>query len=157
MHNGQVGGYDTFRRDADMMIPDALYPHRKGATDSEALFLVALAEGLDGDPQGALERAVGRFEAIGRARGLGAGVRMTCALSDGQQLHAVRYASDGAAPTLYHRWSRTFGGRAVVSEPLDLTEADWAAVPEGTFCTFRGSEVAMRPFRPGTEALAQAS
>ena len=51
MHNGQVGGYDSFRRDADMMIPEALYPHRKGATDSEALFLVAIAEGLDHDPR----------------------------------------------------------------------------------------------------------
>ena len=28
MHNGQIGGYDTFRRDADMLIPDALYPQR---------------------------------------------------------------------------------------------------------------------------------
>ena len=46
MHNGQVGGYDGFRRHADMLIPDALYPYRKGATDSEALFLAALAEGL---------------------------------------------------------------------------------------------------------------
>jgi glutamine amidotransferase len=34
MHNGQVGGYDQFRRDADMMIPDGLYGARKGATDS---------------------------------------------------------------------------------------------------------------------------
>ncbi len=50
MHNGQIGGYDRFRRDADMLIPDALYAHRKGATDSEALFLLALAEGLEGDP-----------------------------------------------------------------------------------------------------------
>ena len=43
MHNGQVGGYDGFRRHADMLIPDALYPYRKGATDSEALFLAALS------------------------------------------------------------------------------------------------------------------
>jgi predicted glutamine amidotransferase len=50
MHNGQIGGYDRFRRDADMLIPDALHPHRKGATDSEALFLIALAEGLEGAP-----------------------------------------------------------------------------------------------------------
>ena len=47
MHNGQVGGYDQFRRDADMMVPDSLYGARKGATDSEAIFLVAVAEGLD--------------------------------------------------------------------------------------------------------------
>ena len=47
MHNGQFGGYAAFRRDADVMIPDDLYPYRKGATDSEALFLIALGEGLD--------------------------------------------------------------------------------------------------------------
>ena len=41
MHNGQVGGFETFRKQADMCIPDALYRHRKGATDSEVLFLLA--------------------------------------------------------------------------------------------------------------------
>ena len=67
MHNGQIGGYDRFRRDAEMMIPDALYPHRKGATDSEALFLIALAEGLDREPRAALERATARLEALSGA------------------------------------------------------------------------------------------
>ena len=47
MHNGQIGGFEQFRKDADMMIPDALYSSRKGATDSEALFLVAMGFGLD--------------------------------------------------------------------------------------------------------------
>jgi hypothetical protein len=93
MHNGQVGGYDGFRRDADMMIPEALYPHRKGATDSEALFLVALAEGLDDDPRGALERAAARFIRLARAKGQGPHLRMTAALSDGQRLYAVRYCN----------------------------------------------------------------
>jgi predicted glutamine amidotransferase len=60
MHNGQVGGYDGFRRDADMMIPEALYPHRKGATDSEALFLVAW-------PRGWMTIRAGRWN--GRRRG----------------------------------------------------------------------------------------
>ena len=157
MHNGQIGGYDTFRRDADMMIPDALYPHRKGATDSEALFLVALSEGLDDDPQGALERAIARFEGLGRQRGLGAQVRLTCAMSDGRSLYAARYASDGQAPTLYHRWSDRLGGRAVVSEPLDLSEQDWAAVPEGSFCSFTGGDWRTHGFVPTALPLARAS
>ena len=70
MHNGQFGGYDAFRRDADVMIPDDLYPHRKGATDSEALFLIALGEGLDSDPKGAMERAVARLTDLSMRRGL---------------------------------------------------------------------------------------
>ena len=146
MHNGQIGGYDGFRRDAEMMIPDRLYPNRKGATDSEALFLVALGEGLDDDPRGALERATARMEALSRTKGTAPHFRMTAAFSDGKRLYAVRYASDDHAPTLYHRWSDTRGGRAVVSEPLEAGEC-WEAVPPGSFCTFEGDGVRVEPFR----------
>ncbi|MFZ5750882.1 MAG: class II glutamine amidotransferase [Pseudomonadota bacterium] len=147
MHNGQVGGYDRMRRDAELMIPDALYPERRGATDSEALFLVALADGLDGDPKGALERATARFETLSRQKGTAPHMRLTCAFSDGQRLYAVRYATDEFAPTLYHRWSPTHGGRAVVSEPLETGEC-WETVPAGSFCTFEGEALTVEPFRP---------
>jgi predicted glutamine amidotransferase len=153
MHNGQIGGYDAFRRDADMLIPDALYPQRKGATDSEALFLLALAEGLDTEPKGALERATARLEALSRQKGAAPHFRMTAAFSDGQGLYAVRYATDDLAPTLYHRWSDSRGGRAVVSEPLESGE-DWVAVPPASFCTFVGRDVQVERFLPGAAARA---
>ncbi len=153
MHNGQIGGYDGFRRDADMLIPDALYPQRKGATDSEALFLLALAEGMDNDPKGALERATARLEALSRAKGAAPHFRMTAALSDGERLYAVRYATDDLAPTLYHRWSDSRGGRAVVSEPLENGE-DWQAVPPDSFCIFEGTAIRIEPFRPVAAARA---
>ena len=148
MHNGQVGGYDSFRRDADMMIPDHLYACRKGATDSEALFLIAIAEGLDTDPQGALERAAARLICLARARGALPYLRLTGALSDGKRLYAMRYATDDKAPTLYHRWSETRGGRAVVSEPLEVGEGGWQEVPPYSFCIFEGDKVEIRPFHP---------
>ena len=154
MHNGQIGGYDSFRRDADMMIPEDLYPHRKGATDSEALFLVALAEGLAQDPRGALERAAARFIALSRAKGAAPHLRMTAALSDGQRLYAVRYATDEAAPTLYHRWSERRQGMAVVSEPLESDEGGWTEVPAASFCSFEGQGVRVEPFLPCRLALA---
>ena len=147
MHNGQIGGYDRFRRDAEMMIPDELYAHRRGATDSEALFLVALGEGLDIDPKGALERATARMESLSRQKGAAPHFRMTAALSDGEKLYAVRYASDEHAPTLYHRWSDSRSGRAVVSEPLETGEC-WDAVPPGSFCTFDAGQVKIEPFAP---------
>jgi glutamine amidotransferase len=147
MHNGQIGGYDRFRRDAEMMIPDELYAHRRGATDSEALFLVALGEGLDLDPKGALERATARMESLSRQKGAAPHFRMTAALSDGEKLYAVRYASDNHAPTLYHRWSDSRFGRAVVSEPLETGEC-WDAVPPGSFCTFDAGQVKIEPFAP---------
>ncbi|MCX8508959.1 MAG: class II glutamine amidotransferase, partial [Rhodobacteraceae bacterium] len=147
---GQIGGYDRFRRDADMMVPDDLYPYRKGATDSEALFLVALGEGLEQTPKAALERATARMESLSRAKGTVPHFRMTAAFSDGERLYAVRYASDDHAPTLYHRWSDTRGGRAVVSEPLEAGEC-WEAVPAGSFCTFEGDGVTIEPFLPKAE------
>lgn len=146
MHNGQIGGYEGFRRDADMLIPDTLYPFRKGATDSEALFLVALAEGLNDDPQGALERAVTRFVLLSHEKGATPHLRLTAAFSDGETLYAVRAASDDAAPSLWHRWSDSRGGQAVVSEPLEADESGWQAIPQGSFCTFRGESVEIKPF-----------
>ncbi|GHC45162.1 class II glutamine amidotransferase [Neogemmobacter tilapiae] len=154
MHNGQAGGYDGFRRDADMAIPDHLYAQRKGATDSEALFLLALAQGLDADPRAALERAAAQFIALSRAKGTTPHLRLTAALADGERLYAVRYATDENAPTLYHRWSDSRQGRAVVSEPLDADECGWEAVPAGSFCTFEGSGVKIETFTPEPVALA---
>ena len=147
MHNGQVGGFEQFRRDADMAIPDALYPHRKGATDSEALFLLALAEGLESDPVGALSRAVATLEDLSRRKGALPHMRLTAAFSDGVRLYAVRYATDGNAPTLYHRWNDALGGRAVVSEPLE-TDARWHPIEQGRFCVFEGESVTEIDFAP---------
>ena len=148
MHNGQFGGYDSYRRHADALIPDDYYSHRKGATDSEALFLMALGEGLDDDPAGAMARATAKFEALARQRGTTPFVRLTAAFSDGQRLYTLRYASDDAAPSLFHRWSETRGGHAVVSEPLESDEADWQEVPPQSFCIFDGTQMQISPFRP---------
>ncbi|SNR24521.1 class II glutamine amidotransferase [Paracoccus sediminis] len=154
MHNGQFGGYDALRRDADFMIPDAFYPYRKGATDSEALFLIALGEGLDRDPKGAMERAIARLTDLAVRRGIAPFVRAACAFSDGQRLYAIRHASDDHAPSLFHRWSRTRNGRAVVSEPLETDEGDWTEIPPGSFCVFDRDRVTIQPFAPPAQAVA---
>jgi len=148
MHNGQIGGFDGFRKRADMMIADALYPHRKGATDSEALFLVALGLGLERDPCAALAGAVAAFETLSRQQGQGPHMRLTAALSDGEALYAVRYASDDLAPSLYFRRDSLRDGWAVVSEPLEEEGADWTPVPAGSFCRFDKAGHSIRPFRP---------
>lgn len=154
MHNGQFGGYDTWRRSAEVLIPDDMYRHRKGATDSEALFLVALGDGLAGEPAAALARATARFLDLAETRGALPHVRLTAAFSDGQRLYAVRYASDDAAPTLYHRWSDSRQGRAVVSEPLETSEDDWLEVPANAFCVFDADRVTITPFAPAATAAA---
>jgi glutamine amidotransferase len=87
------------------------------------------------------------MESLSRQKGAAPHFRMTAALSDGEKLYAVRYASDEHAPTLYHRWSDSRSGRAVVSEPLETGEC-WDAVPPGSFCTFDAGQVKIEPFAP---------
>ena len=148
MHNGQVGGFDQFRKRADMAIPDDLYAQRKGATDSEVLFLLALGLGLDRAPVTALARAVATLEALSRENGAAPHMRVSAAFSDGQRLYAVRYSSDEICPSLYYRRSARMGGWAVVSEPLEAQEEGWQSLPPGHIACFEGDMVRVQSFHP---------
>lgn len=148
MHNGQIGGFDRIRKRVDMMIPDRMYDQRRGATDSEALFLIAMAEGLDTCPHSAMSVAVARLQAISEEQGALPHMRVAAALSDGERLFAVRYASDCNAPSLYYRWSDSRNGWAVVSEPLENGESDWKEVPQGCWLEFSKDGCQERVFAP---------
>jgi len=147
MHNGQIAGYDRLRRQLDALLPDELYRYRLGTTDSEVMFLLALALGLDGEPAAAVSRMAGWMEGLARQAGLEANLKLTAAFSDGEKLFAVRYGTQGDAPTLYHR-AAAGGGYTLASEPLDTERNDWQAVPQGSFVTLAGDRVDIRPFRP---------
>ena len=152
MHNGQIGDFGAIRRELENSLPDQLYACRHGTTDSELLFLIMLDEGLDADPQGASERAVARVIAAARRAGIEPHIRLTAAFSDGATLHAIRYATDRFAPTLY--LSESGHGRSLVSEPLDGDGAAWQPVPAGSFVTVTAESVAIGAFAPERERLA---
>jgi glutamine amidotransferase len=148
MHNGQIGGFDTFRRSAEALIQDELYPNRRGATDSEVLFLLACGLGIATNPKAAMEQAVGQLEALARQRGALPYIRCAAAFSDGEALYAVRYASDRIAPSLFYQWSDDWQGWAIVSEPYDTAKSTWTEVPKGSFCRFVGRECEITSFEP---------
>lgn len=127
MHNGQIGGYQRLRRRIEALIPDSLYRHRRGTTDSEALFLAALGDGMGRDPLGAMARTLARVGALMRAAGVGEPLRATLCFSDGERLFAIRHASDAHPPSLHV--ADDPNGVLVVSEPLDEDDHDWRAVP----------------------------
>lgn len=129
MHNGQIGGYRRLRRDLEALIPDRLYEHRTGTTDSEALFLILLARNVETDPVGAVQSTLAEVAELQRRKAIRAPMRFTAALSDGRRLFAFRCASDRKAPSLYYR--NGDGAVTAVSEPLDADGAGWAPVPEG--------------------------
>lgn len=144
MHNGQIGGYETVRRRLDNMIPDDLFRFRTGATDSETLFLVALAYGLNLHPRAAMARAVFEAEALSKYAGATPHMRFASAWSNGKTLYAARYASDKFAPTLYYRLFEE--GVMVVSEPLDEARGCWIEVPQGRMIIVQDGEVRDTPF-----------
>ena len=129
MHNGQVGEWAKVRRRVEALIPDALYDQRTGTTDSEAIFLAALARGLEQDPVGAVAGTLATVHGLMQEAGVTAPLRFTAALTDGASLWAFRWASDGRPATLY--WREDTAGLVVVSEPIDDVVGGWNAVPVG--------------------------
>ena len=130
MHNGQVGGYGAVRRTMESWLPDALYAERRGATDSELLFLLSLARIQRGVPvDEAVTSVLEDTMALMRERDIQAPLRFAAVLADGERLHAFRIASDGKPPTLYLR--RGAAGTIVASEPLCENEPGWQMLPDG--------------------------
>ena len=137
MHNGQIGGYGQLRRALESWLPDALYSARRGATDSELLFLLALARIQDGEPvTAAVLSLLNDTVALMQERGIEQPLRFAATLADGERLWAFRFASDGQPPTLY--WRRGATGTTVASEPLcdgveasDTADGSWQALAVG--------------------------
>lgn len=149
MHNGQIGGWDKLRRKVEMAIPDELFGHRGGTTDSEAIFLLLLANGLERDPRSACASTVAQIERMMATVDMAEPLRFTAAFSDGKRLFAVRYASDRQPPTLYTKSCEESRGLLVVSEPLDEVREGWQAVPPQSFVEVAEGKVRRSEFAPG--------
>ena len=147
MHNGQIGNFDRLRRRLESLLPDMLYAHKSGSTDSELFFLLMLHFGLDNDPAAALKRTVEAIYETAEAAHVPPFIRLTAAFSDGHSLFAVRYASDAHAPTLYTAKMASSTGVCVVSEPLDGVAENWMAVPRNSFVTInKPNHICIEPF-----------
>ncbi len=164
VHNGVLDGFHSYRRELLLAVDPAYFDGIAGSTDSETLFYLALTLGLEGDPLGAVERAVGLVEAVGRDHGVEYPVQMTLGFSDGERLWGVRYSSEGRSRTLYvsadartvqalhpddDRFARfTDEDRVIVSEPLSDLPGLWIEVPEATALIVQRGPDEHRPFRP---------
>ncbi len=155
MHNGHVGAFARLERRLENRLCERLYAERAGSTDSELLFLLAVQCGLTSDPRGAFEQAVRMVAEEAARAGVETLVRLTAAFSDGVTLHAIRYATDGKAPSLFMRTCAR-GGCRLVSEPLDDEGSQWQPVPEASFVTAGDDGVRVDVFAPFGERLAMA-
>jgi glutamine amidotransferase len=143
MHNGQIGGYFQLKRRLEQLLPDELYAERAGTTDSELIHLLMIAAGIEAAPAEALGATIRQIEAAMATRRIAEPLRLTAAWSDGAQLVACRYASDGHPPTLY--WRQAAGRIVLVSEPLDDDRGGWQPVPAGQLCRIDADGIQFAP------------
>lgn len=147
MHNGQIGGYAKVRRQIEAMLPDEFYAARGGTTDSEAIFLAAMARGAKEDAAGALHSVLTDIRAMTNAAGITEALRFAAAFTNGETLWAFRWACDEKAPTLY--WREDANGLHVVSEPWDELRESWNAIPQGSVLVAeKGKTPRVAEFRP---------
>ncbi len=164
MHNGLVREFHQVKRDLVIAVDPSLYPEIEGSTDSEVFFFLALTFGLEDDPPGAVERAVGMIEETGRRHGVEHPIQMTVATTDGKHVWAFRYSSEGKSRSLFYSTDVSKlrelhpelpvlsivsdESRLIVSEPLrDLPDA-WNEVPESSYGLIHGEQEDLRPFTP---------
>jgi predicted glutamine amidotransferase len=164
MHNGSIAQFHDVKRDLMLAVDPSLYNEVEGSTDSEAFFFLALTLGLEDDPPGALARAVGMIEHIGRKHGVEHPIQMTVATSDGDRLWGFRYSSEGKSRSLYYSTkvdtlreqypdNPVLHGlsdetRIVVSEPLGDLAGAWNEVPESSLGVIQEGQDEMHPFTP---------
>jgi predicted glutamine amidotransferase len=164
MHNGSIAQFTSFKRELVLAVEPKLYPAIEGSTDSELMFFLALTFGLRDDPPSAVEHTVGFIEATASRWGVANAVQMTVAISDGEQVWAFRYSTEGRSRSLFYstdvRSLRELHpdnanlrmlsdeSRLIVSEPLGDLPGAWNEVPESTFGIIRGGADVMAPFRP---------
>ncbi|ADZ91143.1 class II glutamine amidotransferase [Marinomonas mediterranea] len=136
MHNGQIGEYDELKWMLDRAIPEHLYGHRRGATDSEAIFLLLLSNGLESNPEGAVEKTLTQIRNMMIEKNIEEPLRFTSVFSNGKDMWAVRYSSDEQAPSLY---IKNFDNHLVIgSEPLELSGDGWELIPPSSLIKIDG-------------------
>jgi glutamine amidotransferase len=160
MHNGQIGEFEKIRRDLAFEVHPTLFHHIKGSTDSEIFFYLLMGAGLGGDPLGALARAIDIVEGARLANSISEPFLLTAAFCDGETIYAVRYASEGNAPTLYYACGVPLSKIAdnvaeplaraimILSEPLDPETDGWVEVPAGRVVIAGDGAVSIARLRP---------
>ncbi len=164
MHNGLIRDFAKVKRDLAFAVDPSLFAEIEGSTDTEMFFYLALTFGLQDDPIGGVERAVGFIEATGRRHGVQHPIQMTVATTDGAKVWAFRYSSEGSSRTLFYSTTVTTlrelypdnpmlvgmseESRLIVSEPLGDRAGVWNEVPEASCGIIQEGQDELLPFTP---------
>ncbi len=161
-HNGDVTDFPKIRRELQCEIAPEFFNELKGTTDSETFFLLALSYGLQDNPKKALKEMVKRVKAAMKNNGYDGHLNLSCALSDGQKVHTLRYSHNVQSKSQFYStesgWIYERGTSApstnffpednivIVSEPLDRLDNKWKEVPDNSFTTIFQNDIKVESF-----------
>jgi ergothioneine biosynthesis protein EgtC len=136
IHNGYIEHFRrTLYRPIRDRLPDPIYQHIHGLTDSEHIFAMVLQqlEVQSCTLSEALHQVLHQLTLY--AADYGVRIAANIILSDGIQLVASRYDTTGKAPSLYWLIDHPYFPDAVVLASEPLFEAAWVRCPEHTLIT----------------------
>ena len=171
VHNGLVNEFAHVRRELMLGLDPSSFAAIEGSTDSEVVFHLALARGLEDDPLAALEGTLGLIEETQRRNGITPAIQASIGVSDGETLWAARYSSEHKSRTLFRSEDAEAirrlhpenervqelldSDRIVVSEPLADLKGAWHELDESsTLKIHPGGEVEVGSFTPRVPAPA---
>ncbi len=129
MHNGRIGDWGDLRRDIEHLIDPALFTHRLGTTDSEAIFLLALTCGLADDPVAGMREALRKILDLQIGARSNDPTRISAAVTDGTRIWAFRFSSDRQSPSLVFGHPRPNGNSALPSTSTRFRRSRSTATP----------------------------
>lgn len=161
MHNGDVPAVHLFRRQVLIELPQTLFDHLTGHTDSELCFMIFIQElGSAVDAPSSHELAAAMQATVRRVQTLCSSTGdprcvLNFVVSDGTSVVATRYAGGGAVhASLYYAsgsgWESQHGeyfmshrervpyAHLIASEPLTPDLRDWVEIPRNDMCTITG-------------------
>lgn len=127
MHNGQIGEFGKIQRKLEQALCEDAYAALLGTTDSELMFGLLVTNGLFDDPKAAIRMTLNSVRAVMQEQCIKEPFRATFAISNGDQIWAVRWSTDVYAPSLYQRDLN--GDILLASEPLDGEAQNWQEIP----------------------------
>lgn len=137
MHNGVIGGFNLVKRRLRQSLPDHLYHAIGGTTDSEHAFALFLSLLEDTDRMASasemgqiLVKTIARLEQWAAEAGIIDPSYYNFAVTDGQSIAAIRYASDqGLEPiSLYYSAGKKFACCDGVGQMVEARSGEEAVI-----------------------------
>ncbi|USD67929.1 class II glutamine amidotransferase [Vibrio sp. SCSIO 43136] len=138
LHNGQIGEFEQIKFSLERSLPESLYLTKRGTTDSELIFLLALNNDLIHQPVMAISKTIDQIEQARVEKGLIEPFKASMCISDGEQFWVVRYSSDGMPPTVFIKQEQS--NIALASEPLESNRS-WQMLPTQSITHIQDTEV----------------